>query len=63
VVLTEQIIGFDKTGLPANAMVILTDAGGRIVTAFPVSLQQDISEETSHTNGQEIINGQEVNTG
>ena len=31
----EQIIGYDKKGLPVQTITIITDAGGRIVTAFP----------------------------
>lgn len=32
---TDKIIGFDKTGQPTNFITILTDAGGKIITAFP----------------------------
>lgn len=31
----EQIIGYDKKGLPVQTITIITDAGGRIITAFP----------------------------
>lgn len=34
---TEQTIGFDKNGQPTNIITILTDAGGKIITAFPGS--------------------------
>lgn len=30
-----KIIGYDKNGNPTNTIVILTDAGGKIITAFP----------------------------
>ena len=32
---TEQPIGFDKHGQPTNLITILTDGGGKIITAFP----------------------------
>ena len=32
---TEHSIGFDKYGQPTNIITILTDAGGKIITAFP----------------------------
>lgn len=32
---TPHAIGFDKNGQPAYCITILTDAGGRIITAFP----------------------------
>ncbi len=35
---TEKAIGFDKTGTPACHICVLTDAGGKIITAFPGSL-------------------------
>jgi hypothetical protein len=35
VLTAENNIGFDKNGNPANTITILTDAGGRIITAFP----------------------------
>lgn len=31
----EGVVGFDKDGLPTVFITILTDSGGRIVTAFP----------------------------
>lgn len=34
-VIAEKTIGYDKTGQPTNIITILTDAGGRIITAFP----------------------------
>ena len=30
-----QPIGFDKNGQPVSTITILTDAGGKIITAFP----------------------------
>lgn len=35
IIFTNQPIGFDKTGQPANCITILTDGGGKIITAFP----------------------------
>ena len=35
IIQTQQPIGFDKNGHPTNSITILTDAGGRIITAFP----------------------------
>ncbi|HMI77169.1 MAG TPA: hypothetical protein VK484_00165 [Ferruginibacter sp.] len=35
IVQTAGIIGYDKNGHPANNITILTDAGGKIITAFP----------------------------
>jgi hypothetical protein len=32
---TANIFGYDKDGNPANAITVITDAGGRIITAFP----------------------------
>ena len=32
---TKNSIGYDKAGQPTNIITILTDAGGRIITAFP----------------------------
>ena len=32
---TTQAVGFDKSGQSTNIITILTDAGGRIITAFP----------------------------
>lgn len=32
---SEIIIGYDKTGQTTNTITILTDAGGKIITAFP----------------------------
>ena len=34
---TKQIIGFDKNGQSTNIITILTDPGGKIMTAFPGS--------------------------
>lgn len=34
---TEKIIGYDKSGNPASNITILTDAGGKIITAWPGS--------------------------
>ncbi|MBL7743169.1 MAG: hypothetical protein JNN00_06790 [Chitinophagaceae bacterium] len=33
------IIGFDKNGIATDKIAIVTDAGGKIITAFPGSLQ------------------------
>lgn len=35
IIKTEQPIGFDKDGQPTNLITILTDGGGKIITAFP----------------------------
>ena len=32
---TENSIGYDKAAQPTNIITILTDAGGKIITAFP----------------------------
>lgn len=32
---TDNIIGYSKDGQPTNYVTIITEAGGRIVTAFP----------------------------
>lgn len=32
---TADIIGYDNDGQPTSALTILTDAGGRVITAFP----------------------------
>jgi hypothetical protein len=32
---TQQSIGYDKNGQPASIITILTDAGGKIITAYP----------------------------
>ena len=44
---TEQPVGLDKTGEPANTITILTDAGGKIITAFPGTC----NNQPSFTNG------------
>lgn len=36
----EKSIGFDKYGQPTNVITVLTDAGGRIITAFPGTCKQ-----------------------
>ncbi|MET0391976.1 MAG: hypothetical protein ABW019_02495 [Chitinophagaceae bacterium] len=36
---TDAIIGFDKEGRPTAMITVITDAGGRIVTAFPGVLE------------------------
>ena len=41
---TERIIGYDKYGNPTNSITILTDAGGKIITAFP-GLSAGFSEQ------------------
>lgn len=40
---TGKNIGFDKSGLPVQVITILTDAAGKIITAFPgfYNLQED----------------------
>ncbi|MFC0772557.1 hypothetical protein ACFEL9_06425 [Terrimonas sp. R1] len=38
VITTEQPIGFDKAGQPTTTITILTDGGGKIITAFPGTL-------------------------
>lgn len=35
---TAGIIGYDKDGNPANAITVISDAGGKIITAFPGNL-------------------------
>lgn len=32
---TENSIGYDKNGQPSNSITIITDAGGKIITAYP----------------------------
>ena len=32
---TERMVGFDKNGQPTEIITIITDSGGRILTAFP----------------------------
>ena len=32
---TAEIIGYDKDGIPTKIITIITDTGGRIITAFP----------------------------
>jgi hypothetical protein len=39
IVQTEQPVGFDKNGQQANHITILTDTGGKIITAFPGLLE------------------------
>jgi len=34
-VLANHIIGYDKAGQPTNIITVLTDAAGKIITAFP----------------------------
>ena len=41
VIKAEQPIGFDKNGLPTDYITILTDGGGKIITAFPGFCMQD----------------------
>ncbi|MFC0774282.1 hypothetical protein [Terrimonas alba] len=41
VIRTEQPIGFDKNGQPASLITILTDAGGKIITAFPGTITNE----------------------
>lgn len=38
---TEQPVGFDKNGQPTRIITVLTDAGGKIITAFPGTCSQD----------------------
>ena len=47
----DKIIGYDKNGNPTNTITILTDAGGRIITAFPanVILQLSYNSEQEQT--------------
>jgi hypothetical protein len=35
---TEGIIGYDKDGNATDSITVITDAGGKIITAFPGSL-------------------------
>lgn len=35
---TKQIIGFDKYGKPASVITVISDGGGKIITAFPGTL-------------------------
>jgi hypothetical protein len=35
---TANIIGYDKDGNPANIVTVVTNAGGKIITAFPGAL-------------------------
>lgn len=45
-----KIIGFDQDGLPVRVLTILTDAAGRIITAFPgLRPQYDVKEGITMT--------------
>ena len=35
IIQSEQPVGFDKNGQPADIITIITDAAGKIITAFP----------------------------
>jgi hypothetical protein len=35
---TKQVIGFDRYGKPASVITVVSDAGGKIITAFPGTL-------------------------
>ena len=40
---TEQPIGFDKNGQPTSTLTVLSDASGKIITAFPGTCTQSES--------------------
>lgn len=50
---TYQSIGFDNQGNPATCISIITDAGGHIITAFPITLT---SNPTVTASQQQIEN-------
>jgi hypothetical protein len=53
-----QLVGYDRSGNPANILTIITDQGGKIVTAFP---GLPGAAEISAMNNEETINDEKVN--
>jgi hypothetical protein len=45
---TENCIGYDKAGQPINIITILTDAGGKIITAFPGKINVSCFHDSQH---------------
>ena len=46
---TNEPVGFDKDGQPTNLITILTDAGGKIITAFPgIYKKPGLPDNTTH---------------
>jgi len=58
VIKANQVIGFDKKGEATSFITILTDGGGKIITAFPGMLPsatiQSICEVQSHESKEQV---------
>jgi hypothetical protein len=55
IIQTQRTIGHDKNGNPTNSITVLTDAGGKIITAFPGNCKNTFTflsgeEQTNHSD-------------
>lgn len=63
VINTNLPIGFDHTGQPTTLITILTDAGGKIITAFPGMLSSACMQnifELNHLTATDHLNENEI---
>jgi hypothetical protein len=57
IITTKQPIGFDKNGQPTNTIIILTDAGGKIITVFPGLCMQN---NQLQSDAKENVDGNQI---